>query len=114
MIKLHSPLQIEVDPTGGWQLILWVGDPFDYSTPFRHILRTIAEALGQDGTIDLQLPTFEADEDFIEGKLCIGEVELRTYYEHSLGYLALMNDSEDSLKNVVNKLQHHVTLVSSL
>lgn len=114
MIKLHSPLQIEVDPEGGWQLVLWVGDPFDYDISFRHILRTITEALGQDGMSSLQLPIFEPDEDFIEGKLCVGEVQLRTYYEHALGYLALMHDSEECLKRVATKLQHHVTLVSSL
>jgi hypothetical protein len=55
MIELRSPFKIEPDPRGGWQLILWAGDAFDYTTPFRDLLGDIAEALGKDRQNDLQL-----------------------------------------------------------
>jgi hypothetical protein len=67
MIELRSPLTIEPDPQGGWQLILWAGDAFDYTTPFRAMLGDIAETLGQDRQNNRQLPAYEEREDFVEG-----------------------------------------------
>ena len=88
MIKPRLPFKIEPDPQGGWQLILWAGDAFDYTTPFRALLGDIAEALEQDRQNDLELPSYEAGEDFVEGALRFGSTSLRIYYEHSLSYLA--------------------------
>jgi hypothetical protein len=105
MIDLHSPFKIEPDPQGGWQLILWVGDAFDYTTPFRALLGDIVEALGQDRQNDLQLPPYEIGEDFVEGTLRFGSAVLRIYYEHSLGYLALMSDSEAALRDAADRIQ---------
>jgi len=105
MIELHSPCEIKPDPEGGWQLILWAGHAFDYSTPFRAMLGDIAEALGQDRQNDLQLPPYEVGEDFVEGTLRFGNTSLRIYYEHSLSYLALNSDSEGILRNVADRIR---------
>jgi hypothetical protein len=108
MIEFHSPYEIRLDPQGGWQLILWVGHAFDYSTPFRSMVSDIAKALGQDSRNDLRLPPYEAGEDFVEGTLRFGNTSLRTYYEHSLGYLALMSDNEGTLRHVAGRIQKSV------
>jgi hypothetical protein len=108
MIQLRSPLKIEPGPQGGWQLILLVGDTFDYTTPFRAMLGDIAEALGRDRQNDLQLPPHEKGEDFVEGTLRFGNASLRVYYEHSLSFLALMCDSEDTLRDVADRIERSV------
>ena len=77
MIEVRSPLEIEADPEGGWQLIFWVLDAFNYMTPFRTMLAEIARALGQDAQTDLQLPAYEENEDFIAGTLRFGAVLLQ-------------------------------------
>jgi hypothetical protein len=100
---------IETDPQGGWQFMLYVGDAFDYTTPFRALLSDIAEALGQDPQNDLELPPYEVWEDFVEGTLRFGSTSLRIYYEHSLSYLALITDSQDTLQIVVDRIQKSVT-----
>ncbi|MDH2380489.1 hypothetical protein [Bradyrhizobium sp. CER78] len=112
MIELRSPIKIEPDPRGGWQLILWAGDAFDYTTPFRALLGDIAEALGQDRQNDLQLPPYEVGEDFVEGTLRFGSTPLGIYYEHSLSYLALMSDSEGTLRDVAGRIQKSVQAAS--
>lgn len=108
MIKSRLSFEIqpiEPDPQGGWQLVLSVGDPFDYTTPFRAFLGDVAEALGQDPQTDLELPPYEVGEDFVEGTLRFGSTSLRVYYEHSLSYLALMSDSEGTLQDVADRVQ---------
>jgi hypothetical protein len=111
-MRLHSPLKIEPNPRGGWQLIFWVGQAFDYTTPFRALLGEIAEALGQDPGNVVQLPPYEAGEDFVEGSLQFGNTPLLVYYEHSLGYLALMNDSEGTLRDIADRIQRNVQVTS--
>lgn len=98
MIELRSPLQIEPSPQGGWQLVLWTGEAFDYETPFRAMLATIAEALGRE--CHLHLPAYEKGEDFVEGNLQLGAIQLQVYYEHSLSYLAFVSDIKAALSNV--------------
>jgi hypothetical protein len=105
MIELRSPLQIDPDPKGGWQLILWAGAAFDYTTPFRALLGDIAEALGQNRQNDLWLPPYEVGEDFVEGTLRFGSTLLRIYYEHSLSYLALTSDSEGALREAADSIR---------
>jgi hypothetical protein len=99
---------IEPDPHGGWQLMLYVGDVFDYTTPFRALLSDIAKALGQDPQNDLELPPYEGWEDFVEGTLRFGSTSLRIYYEHSLSYLALMTNSQDTLQIVADRIQRSI------
>jgi hypothetical protein len=104
VIQLRSPGEIEPDRQGGWQLLLWVGEAFDFTTPFRSMLADIAGALGQDCETDLVLPDYEEGEDFIEGTLMFRAVRLRVYYEYSLGYLAVMSDSEAVIRDVADRL----------
>ena len=111
MIEVHSPLEIEPDPRGGWQLVFWVGDVGDYKTPFRTMLAEIARALCQHPPRDLQLPAHEEWEDFVEGTLRFGSTTLSIYYEHSLGYLALMSESADVLGEVAARLQPSLSKV---
>ncbi|MBR0869971.1 hypothetical protein JQ633_06350 [Bradyrhizobium tropiciagri] len=108
MIELRSPLKIERDPRGGWQLVLWAGNAFDYTTPFRAILGDIATALGQVRQDDLRLPAYEDHEDFVEGTLRFGDKWLRIYYEHALGYLALISDSESTLRDAAGRIQANI------
>ncbi len=75
------------------------------------MLADIAGALGQDATTDLQLPAYEANEDFIEGALQFGAVPLRIYYEHSLSYLTLMSDNEPALRDAAARIQPNVAII---
>jgi len=111
MITLRSPLEVEPDPRGGWQLVFWVGSAFDLTTPFRSILGDIVESLGLDPQNDLKLPMREAGEDFVEGTFQFGAVPIRVYFEHSLSYLALMSDNELTLRDLVARVQPNVTVV---
>ena len=110
MIQLRSPPEIRPDHQGGWQLILWVGEPFDFTIPFRTMLADIASALGQDRQTDLDLPNYEKGEDFVEGTLAFGAVRLGIYYEYSLGYLALMSNTEGALRDVAGRLEASIVL----
>jgi hypothetical protein len=112
MIEVRSPLEIKAEPNGGWDLMFWVLDAFNYATPFRTMLAEIAQALGQDAQSDLQLPAYEEDEDFIEGTLQFGAVSLQVYYEHSLSYLSLASDSEAVLRDAARRIQPHIFLIS--
>jgi hypothetical protein len=89
---------------GGWDLVLWAGEPFDYSTPFREMLAGIAGILNLDAPASIELPTYEEYEDFVEGTLQFGDETIRAYYEHSLSYLVLMSDSADTLRKVADRL----------
>ncbi|MGR4893041.1 hypothetical protein ACIPPQ_18565 [Sphingopyxis sp. LARHCG72] len=111
MIQVRSPLEIKVDPEGGWQLMFWVLDSFNYATPFRNMLADIADGLGQNPDSDLQLPLYEMNEDFVEGTLRFGDTHLRIYYEHSLSYLSLMSDNESVLRDIVARIQSRITIV---
>jgi hypothetical protein len=112
-IELTSPLKVEPDPQGGWQLIFWAGECFDYTTPFRLLLSEIAERLGQNSEVDLVLPAQGEYEDFVEGTLRFGDSQLRIYFEHSLSYLALMNDSEETLQKVTSRVSVMVVEVDA-
>lgn len=112
MIEVRAPLELGADPQGGWQLVFYVLDAFDFATPFRAMHSDIAGALGQDPLIDLQLPAWRPHEDFVEGTLRFGPLLLRVYYEHSLSYLAIMSDREAVLCDVAARLRPHVALVA--
>jgi hypothetical protein len=110
MITVHSRPAIEPHQKRGWELVLWTGDAFDYSTPFRGILADITEALNRDAPTSIELPSYEAFEDFIEGELRFGDESVGIYYEHSLSYLALMSDSPNTLRKIADRLQPLVAL----
>jgi hypothetical protein len=110
MIEVRSPLKIEVDPEGGWQLIFWTLDAFNYSTPFRAMLAEIAAALGQSNC-DISLPDPSDDEDFVAGNLRFGEASFRVYYEHALSYLSLSNSDKSILDAVADQVRPRIALV---
>ena len=87
-----------------------MGETFDYSTPFRGMLANIANVLSQEVPTSMELPTYEDREDFVEGTLQFGRETIRTYYEHSLSYLALMSDSANALRKIADRLEPHVTV----
>ena len=62
----------------------------------------------------LELPPIQEHEDFIEGRIHVGDLSLRTYYEYALGYLAIMGDSEHDLSLLLTKLEPHIALVNDL
>jgi len=111
MIEVGAPLKIKADPKGGWELVFWVLDSFNYTTPFRAMLVEIAEALGQHPIRSLSLPVYVADEDFVEGTLVFDGASLRVYYEHALSYLTLANFDRGVLTTVAQRVQPRIALV---
>jgi hypothetical protein len=110
MIKVHSRPVIERHRRSGWELVLWTGDAFDYSTPFRDMLTEIATVLNQEAPASVELPGYEALEDDVEGVLRFGDDAIGIYYEHSLSYLSLMSDNPNTLRKVADRLQPLVAL----
>jgi hypothetical protein len=113
MIRLCAPPVIEHDPRRGWQLVLWAGNAFDYSTPFRAILADIASVLRDAAPTEVELPDHRDREDFVSGTLRYGEETLATYYEHALGYLALTSDKADTLQDVAERIRSLVVVTST-
>jgi hypothetical protein len=74
------------------------------------MLADMAVALSQFAPSSIRLPAYEEYEDFIEGTLQFRDETLRIYYEHSLSYLALGSESEDTLRDVAVRLQSCVTV----
>lgn len=111
MIRVGIQPEIETAPLGGWQLIFWVFDGFDYTTPFREMLIEIAQALGKEPQSALQLPAYEGNEDFVEGIFLFNSTPLRVYYEHSLSYLSLTSDNEAVLLEVANRIRSRIQIV---
>jgi hypothetical protein len=110
MIKVHSRPVIEPHRKSGWELVLWTGNAFDYSTPFREMLSEIATVLNQEAPASIELPGYEAVEDDVEGVLRFGDEAIGIYYEHSLSYLALTSNSANTLRKVADRLQPLVAL----
>jgi hypothetical protein len=109
---LHSPPELVPDPQHGWQMTFWLGDAFDYSTPFRAIVREIVAILEQTAPVVIDLPLYHPDEDFVEGSLIFGDTSLRVYYEYSLGYLSITSASHAALKSVASRVLPSVRLVN--
>lgn len=111
MIEVRAPLEIKADPQGGWELVFWVLNSFNYTTPFRAMLREIAEALGEDADGCLSLPAHVEDEDFVEGVLMFHETSLRVYYEHALSYLTLATGDREVLAAVAERIQPRIAVI---
>lgn len=90
--------------------MLWTGDAFDYSTPFRDMLVDIATVLNTDAPTSVELPGYDASEDDVEGVLRFGDEQVAIYYEHSLSYLSLMSNSAHTLYKIADRLQPLVAL----
>jgi hypothetical protein len=114
MIEVRSLPVIGRDPQDGWRLAFWMGEAFDYTTPFRTVLNDMAEVLSRGSPSSIQLPDYEAYEDFVEGTLQFGREVLRVYYEHSLGYLSLSTESHGILCDVATRLQSGVEVAPRL
>jgi hypothetical protein len=112
MIKVHSRPVIEPHRKRGWELVLWTGDAFDYSTPFRDMLSDIAAILSQEAPTSVELPGYVAREDDVEGVLHFGNDKIGVYYEHSLSYLSLMSNSATTLTAIAERLRPLVTLAA--
>ncbi|MDE0932027.1 MAG: hypothetical protein OSA47_00285 [Novosphingopyxis baekryungensis] len=111
MIEVRAHLEIKADSQSGWQLVFWVSDGFNYSTPFRAMLVDIAEALGKDAAGFLSLPAYSADEDFVEGTLRFDDASLAVYYEYALGYLTLANENREILADAAERIQRRIALL---
>ena len=110
MIMVHSRPVIEPHRKSGWELVLWTGNAFDHSTPFREMLTEIATVLNQEAPASIELPGYDASEDDVEGVLRFGDAEIGIYYEHSLSYLSLRSDSANTLHKIADRLQPLVAL----
>ena len=110
MIRVHSRPVIEPHRKSGWELVLWTGNAFDSSTPFREMLTDIATVLNREAPTSIELPGYDASEDDVEGVLRFGDEAIGIYYEHSLSYLALMSDSANTLHKIADRLQPLVAL----
>jgi hypothetical protein len=112
VIRVHSRPVIEPHRKRGWELVLWTGDAFDPSTPFRDMLAEIATVLSRDAPTSVELPGYDALEDEVEGVLHFGDDEIGIYYEHSLSYLSLMSHSANTLYRIADRLQPLVALAA--
>ena len=110
MISASCQPAIEVRQQGERQLVLLMGEAFDYTTPFRAVLDEIAVALSREAHATVQLPQYEAFEDFVEGKLYFGSESIHVYFEHSLGYLSLSSHNEAALRRIAELIQPRMTV----
>src|ERR1700720_3672172 len=110
MIRVYSRPVIEPHRKSGWELVLWTGNAFGSSTPFREMLTDIATVLNREAPTSIELPGYDASEDDVEGVLRFGDEAIGIYYEHSLSYLALMSDSANTLRKIADRLQPLVAL----
>jgi hypothetical protein len=111
-IKVHSRPVIEPHRKHGWELVLWTGNAFDRSTPFRDMLADIASVLNDEAPTSVELPAYDASEDEVEGVLHFGDEDIGIYYEHSLSYLSLTSDDATTLNMIAHRLQPIVALAA--
>ena len=100
----HTEPKIAAEAQHGWQIMFWLGDAFDYSTPFRAVVAEIVSILEETAPVRLSLPAYVPDEDFVEGSLRFGTASVGVYYEYSLGYLALMSRNRSVLEEIAAKV----------
>lgn len=112
VIKVASRPVIEPHHKSGWELVLWTGNAFDHSTPFRDILADIASVLNDETPTSVELPPYDPCEDKVEGVLHFGDERIGIYYEHSLSYLSLMSDDASTLNVIADRLQPLVALAA--
>ena len=104
MIVVRSTPSIKSDTGHGWEFILWHIDSFDFDAPFRRWLDEIVAVLGESNSISLDLPAFQAEEDFIDGTLRFGSRRLRIYFEYALGYLMISCDDRQPLEETLSRV----------
>ena len=111
-IKVHSRPCIEPHRKRGWELVLWTGNAFDHSTPFRDMLDEIAAVLAKEAPTSVELPDYRASEDRVEGTLRFGGEQVGIYYEHSLIYLSLMSNNATTLLRIADHLRPLVAVAA--
>lgn len=111
-IKVHSRPCIEPHRKRGWELVLWTGNAFDHSTPFREMLADIAAVLSKEAPTSIELPGYRASEDDVEGLLRFGNEKIGIYYEYSLSYLSLTSSNANMLQGIADRLQPLVALAA--
>ena len=105
MILVNAPPLISPDREGkGWELVLYMGDGFDYDFPFRATLDRIVALLGGAEAASLDLPAWQEGEDFIEGGLDFGGATISVYFEYALGYLSLSSPSREALEDAAARI----------
>ena len=112
VIEVHSRPVIEPHHKSGWELVLWTGNAFDPSTPFRAMLADIASILNDEAPTSVELPGYDVLEDQVEGVLHFGDEQVGIYYEHSLSYLSLISDDANTLNVIADRLQPLVALAA--
>jgi len=93
-----------------WDLVLCVGEPFDFSIPFRAILQEIAAQLSKSAACNLSLPAYQVREDFVEGRIDWGSDSFDIYYEHSLGHLSLSSRDKAAVARLWGDLSSIVAI----
>ena len=111
-IKVHSRPCIEPHRKRGWELVLWTGNAFDHSTPFREMLADISAVLAREAPSSIELPPYRASEDHVEGVLRFGDEQVGVYYEHALSYLSLISSNATTLLRIADRLQPLVALAA--
>jgi hypothetical protein len=71
----------------------------------------MTEILNREVLSSIQLPDYKDHEDFVEGMLHFGGEVLRVYCGHSLSYLCLSTNSDDTLRDVASRLRSSVNVV---
>jgi hypothetical protein len=104
VIELNSFPSIEAKPDGP-RLVLWMGKPFDFSTPFRPALAEIVEAVGPETVRSLQIPPREQGEDFIDGSFRFDGKLVEVYWEHSLSYMSLKPSDMGTLHDIADRIR---------
>jgi hypothetical protein len=111
MIQVRSLPAIEPDRNNGSGIVFWMGEAFDYATPFRVALAEMVAVLARQVPSSIQLPDHENGEDFVEGSLQFGRTTVQVYFEHSLGYLSLTSPSENTLREIASHLGSSLKVV---
>ena len=104
----NRPFVTPDEQHSGWEIVLWLGEPFDHTIPFRATLDRIVELLGGPDAAEIELPPYDENEDFAHGTLRLGVRRFRIYYEYSLGYLSLYGPDRAPLEELARRLSPNV------
>ena len=113
MFEVSSPVKIVVDQNGEFTFVMSTGRQFDYSTPYRNILKDISSILECKAAVKLNLPPYEHGEDFVEGHMSIGQSTVKIYFEHALSYLSFSSDKRNCLEYILDEIRRHIKIVNN-
>jgi hypothetical protein len=107
---IHQSPDSPRDRSEGWSLTLWVGEAFNFDTPFRSILEEVVARLSVSADCTLSIPAHRDGEDFVEGKIDWGTDTFTVYYEYSLGYLDLSSLDRRALERLSDALSNIIVV----